>query len=307
MIEATQPQTRSTGMLNFHLRMACVTLFMLFISFVGCRLTSIHVDAGALYTALLCIFAVTLLLPFYCHKNRLTMLRDSNLIIPWTVLVAALIPFPVLGAARLRMPLRDSLFSRVDRALGVDVPAIAIWASQHRLGALLNMSYTWLLWLLLAAMFARAFLGKLKYAREFLVANLIALAIGIPLFALLPAVGPWYGHRFAPNPGQIFSQSQLLGLRLAGGFVFTGQGIGVVCFPSFHVIWAILCARALWGFRRLRIPVATLAGMIVLSTMTTGWHYFTDVLAGLVIAAFSIAASESGPRADARAPAAPAR
>jgi membrane-associated phospholipid phosphatase len=58
--------------------------------------------------------------------------------------------------------------------------------------------------------------------------------------------------------------------------------------PSFHVIWAILCAAALWGYRPLRVPVALLSIMIVFSTLTTGWHYFTDVLAGVVVAAIAM-------------------
>jgi membrane-associated phospholipid phosphatase len=29
--------------------------------------------------------------------------------------------------------------------------------------------------------------------------------------------------------------------------------------------------------------------MIIASTLTTGWHYFSDVLAGIVIAALSMA------------------
>jgi membrane-associated phospholipid phosphatase len=66
---------------------------------------------------------------------------------------------------------------------------------------------------------------------------------------------------------------------------------GMICFPSFHVIWAILCVAALWGYRFLRIPVALLAAMIILSTVTTGWHYFIDVLGGVVIAALSLSAA----------------
>jgi membrane-associated phospholipid phosphatase len=62
----------------------------------------------------------------------------------------------------------------------------------------------------------------------------------------------------------------------------------LICFPSFHVIWAILFAQALWGFRYLRIPVALLAGLIIMSTLTTGWHYFVDVLAGILLASFAV-------------------
>jgi membrane-associated phospholipid phosphatase len=79
-------------------------------------------------------------------------------------------------------------------------------------------------------------------------------------------------------------------MRAAGPY--TIHAAGVVCFPSFHVIWAILCGRALWNFRVARIPLTVLCGMIVASTLTTGWHYLTDVVAGVVIAAFTLLLAE---------------
>jgi membrane-associated phospholipid phosphatase len=42
----------------------------------------------------------------------------------------------------------------------------------------------------------------------------------------------------------------------------------------------------------LRIPAAALTGLIILSTVTTGWHYFSDVLAGILVAVLSIAAAK---------------
>ena len=59
---------------------------------------------------------------------------------------------------------------------------------------------------------------------------------------------------------------------------------GLITFPSFHTTWAILLAlacahrRVLFGFS------ALLNGLVVLATMTTGWHYLSDVLAGIVLA-----------------------
>jgi membrane-associated phospholipid phosphatase len=131
--------------------------------------------------------------------------------------------------------------------------------------------------------------GRLKYAKEFLVANLISFAIGLPLFALLPAVGPWRYYHFLPTQSQTAScELPLLAMRLTGTYVLGSQEVGVVCFPSFHVAWAILFLAALWGFRWLRIPVVLVSGMVILSTMTTGWHYFVDVLGGIILAIISI-------------------
>jgi membrane-associated phospholipid phosphatase len=131
--------------------------------------------------------------------------------------------------------------------------------------------------------------GRSKYTKELLVANLISFAIGIPLFAILPAVGPWHYYHFLPTLSQTeVCEVALLTLRLPGVYVSGSTGAGVVCFPSFHVVWAIFFTSTLWGFRWLRIPLVLLSGMIILSTMTTGWHYFADVLGGIILAILSI-------------------
>ena len=273
---------------RFHLRMTYACVILAVVSVVGCVLTSVHTDLGSRALALLCLVAIVSPLPAYWHEKGRSTLRDSTLVIPWIVSVAILLPFPTLIAARLNMPLQDSLLSRIDDAFGVSVPSIRLLASHHWVGLMLNRSYTWLFWLLLTAVFAPTLLGKLSHAREFVVANLIAFAVGTPLFGLLPAVGPWYGHHFAPTADQLASQLHLLAVRLPGRFVFDRQQLDIICFPSFHVIWAVLSARSLWGFRPLRIPIAVLSVMIILSTMTTGWHYFSDVLAGLAVATSAI-------------------
>jgi membrane-associated phospholipid phosphatase len=54
------------------------------------------------------------------------------------------------------------------------------------------------------------------------------------------------------------------------------------------VIWAILSAACLSTFRTMRIPAILLCALVIASTMTTGWHYFCDVLSGGIIAGVSL-------------------
>ncbi len=266
---------------------ACVAVVGL--AYAGCKLESIHAEIGGLPIALVVALAMLSPLPIYWHEKHRIELRESTLVIPWEALLAMVLPYTVLVAARLRMPLQDSLFGRIDQWFGVSVPAVVVWTHRHWLGIVFNKTYPLLIPLLAAAALLPPLFGKVKYAREFLISNLTAFAIGMPAFALLPAIGPWSYFHTAPNASQANCQAQLLALRLPGSFTDSSAAAGLVCFPSFHVIWAVLCAAALWGFRPLRIPVALLSGMIVVSTLTTGWHYFTDVLAGLVIAGLSLA------------------
>jgi membrane-associated phospholipid phosphatase len=65
-------------------------------------------------------------------------------------------------------------------------------------------------------------------------------------------------------------------------------GSGAVCCPSFHVIWAILSAQALSSFRWLKPVVWPYAALVLISTVTTGWHYVVDVFAGVLISAVAV-------------------
>ncbi len=283
----TQSQNASSG--SFHLRMAYASSILLIVSVAGCRLTSIRVaDISGRALAVLTASAMLLPLPAYWHQKHRKALRDSALILPWALLLTAVLPFPLLIAARLHMPLKDSFLAGIDESLGISVPRFMAWAGHGWLGTVLDKSYGLLVPLLLLAIFAPVLAGKLTQVKEFVAANLIAFALALPLFALLPAVGPWYYYHFSPGPAQASYQAQLFSLRLPGAYAFLSQGAGIVTFPSFHVIWAILATAALWGFRWLRVPISALAGMIITSTMSTGWHYFSDVLGGMAVAALSI-------------------
>jgi len=279
------------GMLKvsrFNRRMAYACASLLTISIVGCRLTSIHTDVTSRVIAVAAVLGTILWIPAFWHDRRQIQLRDSALTLPWATLIAALLPFPLLIAARLRMPLQDDFFARIDESLGIRVSDIVAWSAHHWLGALLNHSYGVLVWMLVASIFVPALSGKSRDAQAFIEANLVAFAISVPLFALFPAIGPWSHYHFAASSSQIDCQNQLLELRMPALYTLGSQGVGIVSFPSFHVIWAILSVRALWGFRLLRIPVSLLSIMIIASTLTTGWHYFTDLIAGIIVAIVSM-------------------
>jgi membrane-associated phospholipid phosphatase len=275
---------------GFHRFMSIASLAVIAVSVIGCPLTLIEVpDAALILPAVVVMIAAMLPLPAYWHERGKTELRDAALTIPWALLLMCALPCTVGVAGRLGMniALQDARFLQWDQSLGVSVPGIMAWAPHHWLGNFANRIYYFLFSMLLVSYLLPALTGKVRAAQQFITSNLIAFAIGLPLFAFFPAVGPWYGYHLPASSVQAVCQHSLLLLRTPGPYKF--QLFGVVCFPSFHTIWALLGANALWCFKPLRIPAALFAGLILLSTMTTGWHYFVDVFAGMVVAAAAIA------------------
>ena len=63
----------------------------------------------------------------------------------------------------------------------------------------------------------------------------------------------------------------------------------LIAFPSWHVILAVISAYTLGNFRYLALPAAGWAILVVLSTLSTGWHYAVDVIAGVLVAGAALA------------------
>lgn len=257
---------------------------------VGSWLTSLRVrELGLALTVMGVLFGIFSPLPAYWHQKGDSLRRDSALLIPLAFLLYFFIPIPFLIGARLGLPLQDERFAKIDQHLGVSIGAVVSWTQRHQLVHISNAVYNSLFLFMLAAVLVPALVGKREGAR-FLLANVLAFMIGIPCCALLPAIGPWYAEHFAVGRSQLGVQEQVLALRAASPYAFSilSDGAGIVAFPSFHVIWAILSASSLWWLRKLRVVLALWSALIVISTMTTGFHYFVDVLAGGAVAAAAL-------------------
>jgi len=286
--------TRKPG---FHQQMVYASVFLLTLTFAGCRITSIRLDEpfNALLAVAIAIVA-TLPLPLYWHEKGKVNLREAAFTINWAFVMVACVPFLVAIAGRIgsAFPMQDSRFADLDHSIGINVPGIMAFAQRIGVANAINRTYMMLSPFVVFAFLLPALTGKPLPARRFITSNLIAFALGLPLFVLFPAAGPWSGYHFPPGPDRFACEAGLLQLRQAGPYIF--HPAGVVCFPSFHVIWAVLAAHTLWGFRWLRVPAATVAGLIIVSTLTLGWHYFVDVLAGLIVASIAVTLSRRLPQ-----------
>ncbi|WP_224788929.1 phosphatase PAP2 family protein [Pandoraea terrae] len=115
------------------------------------------------------------------------------------------------------------------------------------------------------------------------------------------AIGtPWLGrwrarasstllHFGIADPGTAEDVSHFYALR-SGTVSVLDPLQGLMSFPSFHTITAVLCAYAVRSVQPV-FPLAVVLNVVmVCSTPTQGGHYLSDVLAGLAVAVVAILA-----------------
>jgi PAP2 superfamily len=270
-----------------HISLGICSLILLVFCLVAAPHGAFHFSIPRIETALL--LTVPLLIPAALYHERKSWdRRDSALMLPWTLFIALLLAQVAPTATTHPFPLRDVLWRRADEFLGIRIPDIMAFTARHPfLDWLSRFSYARFLHpLLLGAIFLPALVGKKEVAQRFLLANAFAFVLAIPCMVMLPAVGPWVGWHFAPTHLQQACQASIESLR-RGSIPNSDFFGGIICFPSFHVFWALVSAHALQPFRFLRYPAIVAAGLVVLSTMTTGWHYGIDVIGGILLAVIS--------------------
>ncbi len=249
---------------------------------------------GALGSGILLLEATVLLLPAlliapaFFHQRGAWERREASLVLPWALVMAALVTQAAPTAVSHPYPLRDDLWRTVDMHLGINVPAIMAFTERHPFfDSILTFNYYWLLHpLMLLAIFLPSLMGKRVAAQRFILVNAFAFVLALPFMLLLPAVGPWVAWHFPPNIAQRATELNIVSLRR--GMMSSADSFGgIICFPSFHVFWAVVSAHALQPFRVLYYPAIIVATLVTISTVTTGWHYGIDVIGGLLLVAIT--------------------
>ena len=167
--------------------------------------------------------------------------------VPWLVLYGAAMVFgPAPDAVETWLPL--------ERRLPILEEAELVYASTYPIAA--------------AALFAPRTRAD---ARRLLIQALLAMAMVFPLYFLLPFVAP-------PRP---FVPHGWLGRLLLEERAHDTMAAAL---PSFHVVWALLAARA-WAGRFPKAASASYgwAALVALSCVLTGMHSIADVAAGALV------------------------
>ena len=135
-------------------------------------------------------------------------------------------------------------------------------------------------------------LGRIERAQTLMLAVALGLLVTHGLGYFVPAVGayPYYDITPAEHPGVSLylggsCAPEVAALR-SGELIDLTQRrlVGLMAFPSFHAMSAVLVAWAFWSVPYLRWPALMLNVGMVLATPLHGSHYMCETVAGVLLA-----------------------
>lgn len=242
---------------------------------------------GTLTPALL-IFASAL--SYRQGWNFLTTWLGANAIVYGQALP---VMFMLVSLASFSFPWADSRLAAIDAMMGFHAPEL-LFALKPGLKVIwigyTSMAVQPSLILLLLAVSDRS------RCWEYVTAGVVAMAFTCAIFTFFPAAGTFRYFGILPNlyppfsydsPPYIFGHAlELLrnGYRVADPAVMKG----LVSFPSYHTVVAVLSVWAIWRIAVLRIPAILLNTALLAGCFVFGAHYLIDVIAGCAIAILSI-------------------
>jgi membrane-associated phospholipid phosphatase len=205
--------------------------------------------------------------------------------------VAAPLSYVAASAGR---PLWDDTYAAWDRVLGLDWMAWLAAMNNHiELHNILAVAYTSFLPQAAIIIIALALTGHLLHLRLYILSFILATFVTIAVSAIMPAQGVW-GHLqlSLENCPAISPVTRELHLRVFHGLrdgsfrdLVAHGAEGIITFPSLHTAGGLLFIFAMWPIRYLRWIFALLNIAMIAATPVDGGHYFSDVIAGTVVAA----------------------
>jgi hypothetical protein len=222
---------------------------------------------------------------FYQLSGRSTRLAQvAQWALLWIVFANAGAVLTYIAAACGGAP-HDATFAMIDRALGFDWSRWHHYLLDHRaLRFALLIFYTSLLPQILVSILYFSLTGADDANYRLLLNTIVALVLTAALFMLFPALGrgglvgdPYLRDLVALRDGHP-SAFDLARLQ------------GIVSFPSFHTVLAILLV---WAHRRspLLLPFVVVNFGMLVSITGPGEHYLADILGGAAVAGLAILAT----------------
>jgi hypothetical protein len=280
--------------------------FLIWCSFVafglGLALTDFQIRPNG-YLIVFVIAAVYGLLGYYnavSPQRRNPRLAFTLTAIAQMILVISVMISLTYIATSANWPLMDTTLLAFDRALGLDFRSYLSFINDRLwLVYILAAGYRAITLPIWAIVIALPLAGYYRRVAEFICAFMLALIATTCISTIVPAIGAYgalglvasdfpnivpQGYYDTLHQAPLLRDGSLRTLDLL-------QLVGVLTFPSFHAVAAVLYAWTFWPIRWLRPLNMLCNGAMLFATPVGGGHYFVDVIAGIALAALSIYAA----------------
>jgi membrane-associated phospholipid phosphatase len=217
------------------------------------------------------------------------------------------------AAAALPFPFQDTNLLAIDNALGIDRHAyIDFFSRRPWLYNAVTLAYFTLMPQFVFVPLVLFFKNQPQRLQQFAFAAGVSLLVTVAISVFTPSITTIYLdlglplHAEIPRP--LYTPVPTLQALRSGApyWIDLGALEGLISFPSFHTVGALLFIWALWTVPYVRwIALAINAGLIA-ATPFIGAHYFIDLAGGAIVALLAIAAAHQLNRRAVSAPRPPA-
>jgi hypothetical protein len=193
-------------------------------------------------------------------------------------------------------PRIDHILIAADRALGFDWYAAMLFMARHPLlNEVFFRVYNMVLPEIALVMVALAWTGRVEKMYRYCLALGFGALIAIAIWALAPSFGAISLSALPPEAAKLplsldgdYGKALVALLQNGPGYITPRELRGLIAFPSYHGVLALLMAWYGWHLRWLRWPLVLLNAAIIVSSPVQGGHHMIDMLASFPVATFSI-------------------
>ena len=213
------------------------------------------------------------------------------------VLIVASLLAAIISHTSLKFgfPYIDRALSQTDLMLGIYAPAIVLMFAEYPgFANFLGVIYSISLPACIVCGLALAAYGRRARAYELAFAFTFCILLASTLSIFMPALGSTVYHglegtRGLPSTAGNFHMATVAYFRDDPMATFELAKLqGIVTFPSFHMVMAILVAHSLRGTGIASWLATTWALLVMISAVVIGGHYVIDLFAGAVTWAMAV-------------------
>lgn len=210
------------------------------------------------------------------------------------VLIAASFLAAIISHTGLRLGFSyvDRAFSEADRMLGIHAPTIVLKIAEYpAFASVLGVLYSSAMPICFVCGLALVASGKTAMAYEFAFYFVFCILMASTISIFFPALGSTVYHGIEntaglPSGAGNFHLATVEYFRNDASAMFDLAKVdGIVTFPSFHMVMALLVPLALRETSFLFWIAALWAFLVTISAIVIGGHYVIDLLGGAVICA----------------------